>query len=126
MTELSFLLDLLLTHKLSPATKKVIVDRIKCVEANLARPVHQPPTLVSPMKSVAANAQAASTLAILEKHNLDPANPAEQPLHPLTIPAVPIVAQTPAAVAALNARQQAINIAASGREEKGRTSPRKF
>ena len=36
------------------------------------------------------------------------------------------IAQTPAAAAALAARNEAIRIAVSGKEEKGRTSPRKF
>jgi hypothetical protein len=39
---------------------------------------------------------------------------------------VAVIAQTPAAMAALQARNTAIAIAHSGKEEKGRTSPRKF
>lgn len=115
-TELTFLISLLLNHKLPKITKDAIANRLKEVEANLisvpSRPIH--PFPAQPFSGVP---QAASTMAILAR-NPDLMVPTQAP--------VAIVAQTPAAQAALNARQESINLAVSGKPEKGRTSPRKF
>lgn len=129
MTELSFLLDLLLNHKLPTATKVAVTERIREVESRL---VQSPPSRVPPpspgfIPPHLAN-QAPSTIAALARHtDLDAS------LEQATAPTINIVAQQPAIVAhnpatqaALNARQEAINLAVSGKPEKGRTSPRKF
>lgn len=122
MSELSFLLQLLLEHKLPRPTKVAITDRIKEIEVGRTQPaqaihVQRPPR----------TAQSPSTQRILDEMA------AEQGIE--TVPVVSnqaidempaVIAQTPAAVAALNARNEAIRIATSGKEEKGRTSPRKF
>lgn len=97
MTELQFLLDLLLEHKLTVATKKIIKDRIKYVEDGIHKP-----------SSIAATPQR------FEQSNTSKVVPIET------------IAQTPAAAAALADRQKSIAIAASGTFEPGRTSPRKF
>lgn len=121
MTELAFLLDLFLNHKLPMATKRAISDRIKEVEQRLsiplpgrvapaAMPQNIPPHLVG---------QAPSTIAAMMKHP-DLASPIPEP------PPVAVIAQTPAAMAAVNARADAIAAGMSGKPEKGRTSPRKF
>lgn len=71
MTEIRFLLDLVLTHKLPPAAKKACLERIGEVEASLLtapRPTAQPNPVTNP------TAQAPSTLAAMAKHGLIPSN----------------------------------------------------
>ncbi len=123
MTELSFLLELLLEHKLGKPTKDAIKERIKKIEAfpSWTPPINQ--TSMRPTKT----AQSPSTQRILDEmanegHVL---SPEPQAIH--EAPGMPVViAQTPAAAAALAQRNEAIRIATSGKEEKGRSSPRKF
>ena len=112
MTELSFLLDLLLNHKLTKPTQTAIKERIKEVEAQFAS---QP---VRPQVQRVPNGQAPSMQAAIEAMEAEKGN---VPPPPNQIPA-----QTAAAAGALRRRQEAINIAISGKEEPGRTSPRKF
>ncbi len=120
MTELTFLLELLLNHKLPKPTREAVTARVREVEAALSKyevrvgnysapttPGFIPPHLIG---------QAPSTIAAMMKHPDLAAAP--QP--------VAVVAQTPAAQAALAARNEAINQGLSGKPEKGRTSPRKF
>lgn len=112
MTELQFLLDLLLNHKLTASTKKIVAQRIGDVEATFTfapRPIYLPPP----------SAQAPSTQKLLDQIAADAA--------PIEIPPP----TTPAAAQALQARSAAINRAANsdpfrGKPEPGRTSPRKF
>lgn len=130
MTELSFLVELLLNHKLTKPTKDAIALRIKEVESNLPQSTQLPITAssgyITPVRPIKdPTAQAPSTQAILNADptvtgHVIPPLPAEGPVQPAQI------AKTQAAVQALNARQEAIRIAISGKEEKGRTSPRKF
>lgn len=118
ISELSFLIELLLNHKLPKGTKDAIAARIKSVEefsnvrgtGNSTVPRHLPPTL---------GAQAPSTQAILDR------NP---DLALAAMPPVPVehVAQTPSAQAAMNARAQTIAQAGLGKPMPGETSPRKF
>lgn len=114
-TELSFLIELLLNHKLQKSTKDAVAARIKDVEAN-----YQPQRQTQPA-ALPANAgqQAPSTMALLAKH---PDLAAAQP--------VVNVAQNAITAAALADRQNMINKAASSKplaaREEGRTSPRKF
>lgn len=111
-SELSFLIELLLKHKLPPATKDLIAGRIKDVEAAYQQPVTYTPK--GPSNHVVSGVQQApSTLAIMARN-------------PDLVQPVAIVAQTPAAAAALADRQNAIAAAMSGKPEKGQTSPRKF
>lgn len=117
MTELSFLIELLLNHKLQKGTKDAIAARIKDVEASgMARAPGVP--LLRPNVSSGV-VQAASTQAILER------NP---DLAAVLTPPVPVehVAQTPAAVAAINSRNQAISDSMSGKVDKVTGRPRKF
>lgn len=110
MTELSFLIDLLMNHKLPKLTKQAIAERIKEVESNIGAPN---------VRSQAPR-QAPSTIAALSRQ-ADEANPAIPAPEP-----VAQIAQTPAAAAALAARKQSIAQALSGKMEKGQTSPRKW
>lgn len=140
VTELTFLLDLLLNHKLPMATRVAITERVKEVEQRLNQapqqfvprgtpapvPQNLPPHLVG---------QSPSTIAAMMRNGFVPEVVREAQLEgmpnpPLPVPEQPtqpaIIAQTPAAMAALNDRQAAISQAISGKPEKGRTSPRKF
>ncbi len=119
MSEISFLLDLLLNEKLSKSVKQKITDRVKEIEAAWAKL----PLMAPPPRPI-VGAQSPSTIAALERQA------AEGLLPPVPMPEVPaapgVVAVTPQTVAAVNSRTQAINQALSGKAEPGRTSPRKF
>lgn len=120
MTELSFLIDLLLNHRLQKGTKEVIQQRIKDVEAGMAMPMQVPRAVAMPAHlSPAIAMQSPSTQALMAKH----AAMGEPPPAPVKVEQI---AQTPAAQAALASRQQAIAIGLSGKPAKGETSPRKF
>lgn len=106
MTEFSFLLELLLEHKLPKVTKERVTERIKEIEMaqrNTAPAVHRSPTV---------QIQAQSTLAAMDRHA------AEEP--------VVNVAQTPATQAALASRQAAISESLVGKINKETGRPRKF
>jgi len=108
MTELSFLLDLLLNEKLSVEVKTKITERIRDIESRMSVSPNFKPNIV------ANSVQAPSTQKILDEMAMNP---------------VPVEPQQPSSVAAAQAlasRQAAIMIAASGKPEPGRTSPRKF
>ncbi len=121
-TELSFLIDLLLNQKLTITVKKMICERIKEVEARLGSAPAPRASYIPP-----GPPQAASTLALMAKHK----DILDAPEEPAPVP-VENIAQTPAAVQAMMARNEAINAAVSGRnvmKDKGkmeRTSPRKW
>jgi hypothetical protein len=129
VTELSFLIDLLLNHKLMKSTKDAIAERIK----NLSSPAGN--YNVPGIPQIAAIdpsgiPQAASTLAAMARHQArDPEllagtkygvnrDPSPVPLES--------IAQTPAAVQAVNNRQSAINEALSGKINKETGRPRKW
>ncbi len=116
MTELQFLIHLLLDHNLPKSTKKIVADRIGFVESMYGT---NPPAQIIQSNRAMVSAQAASTQAILDKMALE-VNPPEN-----------VTATTPAAAAALQARADAIRAATQsvplrGKPEPGRTSPRKF
>lgn len=68
-TELSFLLTLLLEHKIQKATQATIKERIKKLQE--APATFMPPAWVAaPVQRPAPQAQAASTLAAMAKHGL--------------------------------------------------------
>lgn len=117
MSELTFLLELLLNHRLQKTTKDIIIGRIKEVEQGL--PLRASPSVVSGFVHTGVSNQAPSTQAFLAR------NPDLIPPPPPPAP-VEVVAQTPATVAAMNARQAMINQAISGKPEVGLSSPRKF
>lgn len=122
ISELSFLIELLLNHKLPTATKQLVKGRIEDVEKSYS--TVRPVTNIAPRPLPAGAAiQAASTQAILDR-NPDLAN-ATYNVAPIPVP-VEQIAQTQATANALASRAAAINQAMSGNPEKGRTSPRKF
>lgn len=120
MTELSFLIDLLLNHKLPKATQTAIKERIQEVESQYAKPSMPFPARLSVIQGQAPSMAAA--IASMEAEKMG-----EVPL-----PVVPIVAinhqgaTTPTAARALMDRNKKIVQAISGKEEPGQTSPRKF
>jgi hypothetical protein len=127
MTELSFLLTLLFDHELPKDAQKAIRDRIKENEANpvQAHGYNPYPQQLRPAKTD----QSPSTQRILDKMAAEGVISGTTFVPPPTQTAEPTptaIAQTPGAVAALAARAEAIRIATSGVEEKGRKSPRKF
>lgn len=111
MSELSFLIDLLLNEKLSKSVRTKIAERVKEVEVKFAAPpvFTMGPTLPPP-KVINGALQAPSTVAAMERHA------AEAP---------PVVA-SPVVANALMERERALAAATSGKPEAGRTSPRKF
>lgn len=117
MTELSFLIDLLMDHKLTKVTKDLIADRIRYVESNMQPHATPRPTHPS------APMQAPSTLAALAKHGLLPPTPIPMPEVPEP---VEVIAHTPAAAAAMASRQQAIAESIAGKIDKVTGRPKKF
>lgn len=126
-SELSFLLDLLLHQRMPLPIKELVAARIKEVEIALNAPTpvgeldgftYKSPGYLAKERQVSI--QAASTQAILDR-NPDLAAKAQQTYVP-----VEVIAQTPAAVAAINSRQQIMAEAMSGKPGKGETSPKKF
>ena len=140
-SELSFLIKLLLDHKLPKITKDLVASRVKEVEAAFKTipipiiPAFVPPavpaTYVKPVKD--PNAQSPSTMKILQDGGplpvpIIPVQDAPVTQGPVT-PAV--IAQTPATAAALANRNALLSQATSGgaftgKPEAGRTAPRKF
>lgn len=132
MTELTFLVDLLLTHKLPKLTRDAVAGRIKEVEEKLATAsprtsvamLPNPTNLPLPPHMVG---QSASTIAAMLKHeqagHTTPVPPVQSAVE---TPPVAVVAQTPATAAALSDRQTAISLAISGKPAKGETRPRKW
>jgi hypothetical protein len=126
LTELSFLIELLLNHDLPKPTKDLIASRIKDVEMRLhyqpqqaMKVTWQGPNTNTPMPQ-----QAPSTLALMAKHGDIPAvNPAPEmpPIEP-----VAVIAQTPATAAALNSRNEAIAASINGKVDKVTGRPRKW
>ncbi len=146
MTELTFLVDLLLNHKLPKMTRDAVAVRIKEVEANIgfalpqrmapapamARPQNLPPHIASQSPSMQAIMLRNPDLVpgpggagMIEKFSGDPPPPTYIVPAPEPAP-VAVIAQTPAAVNAMNERAATIRQGMSGKPEKGRTSPRKF
>lgn len=130
MTELSFLLELLLEHKLQKTVQLRIKDRIKELEER-ASSVVTPRMAGMTMKEYLPPAlamQSPSTIANMIKDGFSPMGPAvssalgDAPEQTTTGGAI----VSPVAAMAVQSRQEAIRIATSGKEEKGRTSPRKF
>ncbi len=116
MTELSFLIDLLLNHDVSKETKAVIAERIKYVEGTLVKSSNPVLGWTPPNNSTS---QAPSTLALMAKHG-DPV------IAPTAAVPVENVAQTAATQQALAQRNEMIRAGMSGKPMAGQTSPKKF
>lgn len=130
VTELTFLVDLLLHHDLPKETKDVVAARIGVVESNLQYhlSIMQKPKEVPLHFNNTGPRQAASTLALMQKHG-DIA-PVMMPEIPAIVP-VEHVAQTPQAAAGVNHRNNLINKAVNQNRDmvdtgKGTKGPRKW
>lgn len=120
MTELSFLIDLILNEKLTKRLKERISERIKEIESQPQVPNWMPTHSRNAVPTVGVSihdGQPESTKRLMEKHRIE---------EPLQIIQPQTSGVSLAAQQALQARNDAIMQAVSGREEKGRTSPRKF
>ncbi len=128
-TELSFLLDLLLDHKLPKPTRALIMQRAREVEEDMrgvfgTSGLRSPPI---PQVQAALSNQAPSMQAIMARNqDLIARSPtigmaANQPSIP-----VEQIAQTPATQAAMASRQSAIAESLSGKIDKVSGRPRKF
>lgn len=119
-TELTFLIELLLKHKLPLATKELIASRIKDVESNYSsvHPVGNPNPR-PPANNPTGVVQAASTQAILDR-NPDLLSAAA------TIVPLEAIGQTPAAQAAMADRAAIIRQSMSREPRKGESSPVKM
>ncbi len=120
MSELSFLIDLLLNQRLSKPVKELIANRIREIEIKGHQPTVKttplPYPLLAGMPPNIAN-QSPSTIANFLKEQAQNEPPQTE---------TPIVAATAQAAMAMEARNTAIKAAMSGKPEPGRTSPRKF
>lgn len=146
MTELSFLVDLLLNHKLPKPTRDAVAARIKEVEdrynpegkfnqswtttSQLQGAGTSFPGMVDPIKGPSASQPWASTRAAMAKHEskIDAAayevvDAAKMMQEPKT---VAIIAQTPATAVAMQSRNQAIAESIVGKVDKVTGRPRKF
>jgi hypothetical protein len=119
MTELGFLIELLLNHELSKPTKDLIASRIREVEVKIKDdyPVYTG-SINNPNFGARPPAvqQAPSTIAAMIKHGDLPDNIKVTPKEHLQ--PVAIIAQTPAAMAGLEHRNKAISDALSGKVDK--------
>jgi len=111
MTEIKWLIEMLMNNKLSPSVKDKFIARIGEVEESLSR-FQQPYPKPLPQSP---HQQSPSTQRILDEMAQEQQNGSLQ-----------TVAQTPVAAQALAARQSAITLASQGLTEPGRISPRKF
>lgn len=115
-TELTFLIELLLNHKLPKITRDLVASRIRDVEVPPIPRISAPPgDDRDNWRGIVAPQQAASMQAIMARN-------------PDLVPPPPVVniAQTPATVAAMNSRQEAINASMNGKVDKASGRPRKF
>jgi hypothetical protein len=137
MTELSFLVDLLLNHKLPKATRDVVAARIKEVEcksslytqsAASSPPPRSPQPLPSGLPPHIA-AQPLSTQAALVRQMQKDGALAEPIMiapPPEAPPPVEQIAQTPQTMAALAHRQESINAGLAGIVDKQTGRKRKW
>lgn len=105
-SELSFLIELLLKHKLPVATKDLVAERIKEVESQLSAFRPSMPHAPKPMV-VGGSVQSPSTLAAMERHALAGEMMVANPM-PLNDAPVAVVAQSLAAEAAMQSRAVAM------------------
>lgn len=119
ISELSFLIELLLKHKLPPATKDLIAKRIADVEESYISSPRINPVVPSRVV-IAGPTQSPSTLAAMARH-------AETPVPPVATgePVVPVavIAQTPATAEAMAARAAMMM---GGRTDPNTGRPKKF
>lgn len=128
MTELSFLIDLLLNEKLTKTVKVKVKDRVKFVEESLAmyKPIPWPPNkLPVPIQTPVdvpehLKGQAPSTIAAFMRHQAEAGNVplTQEAMAAVTKPeqpTLPGIISTAPALAAINNREQQIANAINGK-----------
>lgn len=121
MTELSFLIELLLNHDLPKTTKDLIASRIKEVEQTLTTRIT--PLATNQIQSLPPQLQQApSTLAAMARHN----GVVSIPIIQEAPTPVEVIAQTPQTAAAMNSRNQAIAESIAGKVDKTSGRPKKW
>lgn len=115
-SELSFLLELILDEQVPQPVKTRLVKRVQEVEKNYVSPHQQTRSASQGPKALAGNPVVATQSPSMQR--LMEQNPDLIPKPPTPTSA--------AAAKALADRQALINQAISGKEEKGRASPRKI
>lgn len=138
-TELSFLLSLLLDHKLPKQTQKAVSDRMREVESNMSvSPSSFTPPMIAPRQSTftvtprpaepnVLSDQPESTRKLLEKYpDLAPKGVVQAvPMQPKGAPEPEVHGiNTPAVSGALAARQQMINEGIAGPKKGSYASPK--
>ena len=119
-SEISFLIDLILSFKLPKVVSEAVRDRIREIETNIGT------TIVStPQQPRFVRANLLQAPSILAKYPEMANGPIPNFPDPEPVP-VEQIAQTPATAQALADRQALINASMSGKTEPGRTSPRKI
>lgn len=114
MTELTFLLELFMNHKLGKNTRQLIAERIREVEEQ----INMSPKIGQTYSAPQSNQVPSTATALARQAQIESAPP-------LTPPQVNMmIGQTVAASAAMTSRQQAISEAISGQMKSDR--PRKF
>lgn len=130
MTELSFLIELLLNHDLPKATKDLIASRIKEVEQMLTITRMVLPATAQIQTLPPKLQQAPSTLAAMARHGDIPNFPGAATFVTPPIEAAPmpveVIAQTPQTAAAMNSRNQAIAESIAGKIDKTTGRPKKW
>lgn len=112
MTELQFLIHILLEHKLPKVTKELVAKRIGEVEQNMGRPMVRNTVIQEqPQKLINGAPQAASTIAAMERDGVPNQTP---------IVTAPLPALTPSAFAMNRIKGGEVNTG------KGTRGPRKF
>jgi hypothetical protein len=128
MTELSFLVELLLNHKLQKSTKDIIAARLKEVEEGYGqRGAYVAPVKAQPIPPALVG-QAPSTIAAMMRHASVETDQLPIPMKASQDDPLPVavVAQTAATMAAMNSRQQAIGESMAGKVDKTTGRPRKW
>jgi hypothetical protein len=130
VSELSFLLDLLLNEKLSKSVKEKLTARVKEIETTVAaQPINtvnfRGVQNVPPERVINGAVQSPSTIAAMQRQAqmeaMGPGDAQEVSQHQEG----QLIA-SPGAAAAIASRNQALAEAMSGKPAPGRTSPKKF
>lgn len=120
MTELSFLLELLMEHRLEKRTKIMLKNRIAEIQVQVTQnPYPHIQNRAIPINGSNQAPSMAQKIADFE------AERGIVPPHAI-VPQGTQQGMSPGGAQALLDRQKLINQAVSGKEEQGRTSPRKF
>lgn len=115
MTELSFLIDLLLNHKLPKVTKDIVAGRIRKIQQDIDMSKS-----LGELNEIKRNLPAQISSRDVAQRNPELVPP---PMPPIPVEAI---AQNAVTAAAVNSRNQAIAESIAGKVNKDTGRPRKF